>query len=115
MLFCDTDAFTTAVFHEVYLGSAAAGFDDLVSRQYDAFLVCGLDVPWAHDGIREFEEQRRLMHERYLERAAESGVPWTLLAGTVEERLVAAGRIVELVAPEAAAGTSTSRSDARRS
>ena len=32
--------------------------------------VCGMEVPWKHDGIREFEEQRHWMHERYLERAA---------------------------------------------
>ena len=46
LLFCDTDAFTTAVFHEVYLGVPARGFDELVARPYDLFLVCGLDVPW---------------------------------------------------------------------
>ena len=55
VLFCDTDAFTTAVFHEVYLGTPATGFEDLVAREYDLFVVCGLDVPWRGDGIREFE------------------------------------------------------------
>ena len=30
VLFCDTDAFTTAVFHEVYLGAPTHAFDDLV-------------------------------------------------------------------------------------
>ena len=47
VLFCDTDAFTTAVFHEVYLGAPARGFEDLVARTYDLFVVCGLDVPLA--------------------------------------------------------------------
>src|SRR6476646_5673524 len=46
LLFCDTDAFTTALFHEVYLGSPTHAFDDLVARRYDLFVVCGLDVPW---------------------------------------------------------------------
>ena len=46
VLFTDTDAFTTAVFHEVYLGTPATGFDELVRRPYDLFVVCGLDVPW---------------------------------------------------------------------
>ncbi len=86
VLFCDTDAFTTAVFHEVYLGVPARGFDELVARRYDVYLVCGLDVPCAHDGIREFEEQRRAMHERYLEHAQRSGRPWALVEGTVAER-----------------------------
>jgi nicotinamide riboside kinase len=98
VLFCDTDAFTTAVFHEVYLGSPARAFDDLVGRHYDAFLVCGLDVPWAHDGIREFEEQRQWMHERYLERARASEVPWLLLEGPVANRLEAARDFVDALA-----------------
>jgi NadR type nicotinamide-nucleotide adenylyltransferase len=87
VLFCDTDAFTTAVFHEVYLGRPAVGFDELLDRHYDAYLVCGLDAPFSHDGIREFEERRAWMHERYLERARTSASPWLLLEGSLEERL----------------------------
>ncbi len=90
LLFCDTDAFTTAVFHEMYLGTTATAFPELASRTYDLYLVCGLDVPWAHDTIREFEEQRRRMHDRYLERASASGVPWLLLEGVPDRRLAEA-------------------------
>ena len=90
VLVCDTDAFTTAVFHEVYLGAPAMGFEDLVARRYDLFVVCGLDVPWRGDGIREFEAPRRSMHERYLERAAASGSPWLLVEGGRTARLAAA-------------------------
>jgi NadR type nicotinamide-nucleotide adenylyltransferase len=90
VLFCDTDAFTTSVFHEVYLGSPTSAFRDLVGRVYDLTLVCGLDVPWAHDGVREFEAQRLWMHERYVEHARASGRPWLLLEGSPEERLAAA-------------------------
>jgi NadR type nicotinamide-nucleotide adenylyltransferase len=87
VLFTDTDAFTTALFHEVYLGTPTTSFEGLVERRYDLFVVCGLDVPWRHDGIREFEEQRRWMHDRYLDRARESGSPWLLTEGGLEERV----------------------------
>ena len=97
VLFTDTDAFTTAVFHEVYLGTPATEFDDLVRRPYDLFLVCGLDTPWRHDGIREFEAQRRWMHERYVDRAQASGRPWLLVEGSPERRLEAAAESVERV------------------
>lgn len=97
VLFSDTDAFTTAVFHEVYLGAPATGFEELVRRGYDLFLVCGLDAPWRHDGVREFEAQRRSMHERYIRRAEESGRPWLLVEGPLEVRLEAAAAAVELV------------------
>lgn len=94
VLFSDTDAFTTALFHEIYLGTPATGFDDLVARTYDLFVVCGLDVPWRHDGIREFEEQRRTMHDRYVERARTSGSPWLVAEGDLEHRLEVASRAV---------------------
>ena len=87
VLFCDTDAFTTKLFHQVYLGEPTSAFDDLAERNYDLFLVCGLDVPWRHDEIREFDYQREWMHERYLERAAASGSPWFHLEGSHESRL----------------------------
>jgi nicotinamide riboside kinase len=95
LLFCDTDAFTTAVFHEVYLGSPATGFDDLVERRYDLYLVCGLDVPWRHDGVREFEEQRRWMHERYVEHARASGSDWLVVEGPIDQRVAIATDAVE--------------------
>ena len=91
VLFVDTDAFTTAVFHEVYLGRPTSAFAELAARRYDLFVVCGLDVPWRHDGIREFDEQRRTMHERYVARATESGSPWVLVEGPLEARLATAG------------------------
>jgi nicotinamide riboside kinase len=97
VLFSDTDAFTTAVFHEVYLGTPATGFEELVARRYDLVVVCGLDVPWRHDGVREFEQQRRWMHERYLEHARTSGSPWILAEGPRVERLRAVGEAVEAV------------------
>jgi HTH-type transcriptional regulator, transcriptional repressor of NAD biosynthesis genes len=95
VLFCDTDAFTTAVFHEAYLGAPASGFDDLLGRRYDLYLVCGLDVPFTHDGYREFEQQRLWMHERLLAHARESGSPWLLLEGAHEVRLAAAREAVD--------------------
>ena len=95
VLFTDTDAFTTAVFHEVYLGTPATEFDELVRRPYDLFLVCGLDAPWRHDGVREFESQRRWMHERYLDRVRTSGAPWLLVEGPLEQRLEAAAGAVD--------------------
>ncbi len=97
VLFCDTDAFTTAVFHEAYFGSPASGFEELAARRYDLYLVCGLDVPFTNDGWRDLEEQRRGMHERLIEHARESGSPWLLLEGPVDVRLSVAGKAVDVL------------------
>jgi NadR type nicotinamide-nucleotide adenylyltransferase len=97
VLFSDTDAFTTALFHEVYLGEPAVGFEELVARPYDLRVVCGLEVPWRHDGIREFEKQRRWMHERYVEHARSSGSPWLVAEGPLDERLRVVADAVDAV------------------
>jgi NadR type nicotinamide-nucleotide adenylyltransferase len=95
VLFCDTDAFTTALFHQAYLGRPTDAFTELVVRSYDLTVVCGLDVPWSGDGIREFEELRAWMHERYVEHARESGRPWLLVEGPPDARLIEARAAVE--------------------
>ena len=85
------------MFHEVYHGNAGDRVRGARAAPYDLFLVCGLDAPWSHDGIREFESQRQWMHERYLRRVRESGSPWLLLEGPPDERLDAASVAVERV------------------
>jgi len=97
VLVCDTDAFTTALFHEAYLGAPASGFEDELARRYDLFVVCGTDVPFTHDGWREFETQRQWMQEQLLEHARESGSPWLLVEGPHDVRLEAATAAVELL------------------
>jgi HTH-type transcriptional regulator, transcriptional repressor of NAD biosynthesis genes len=95
VLFCDTDAFTTAVFHEAYLGSPAGEFADLAARRYDLYLVCGLDVPWERDAVREFDAARRRHQAIYLAHARASGSPWLLVEGVLEQRLAAAREAVD--------------------
>jgi len=95
LLFCDTDAFTTALFHVVYLDEPTHAFDELLERRYDLTVVCGLDVPWRHDGIREFQAKRKWMHERFLEHVQASGAPWLLVEGPQEQRLAAARDAVD--------------------
>lgn len=95
LLVCDTDAFTTAVFHEVYLGQPATGFETEAARRYGLYLVCGIDVPWERDAIREFADERRSMHERLLAHARSSGAPWAHLEGGHETRLTQARAAID--------------------
>ncbi len=95
VLFCDTDAYTTAVFHEVYLGQPTDDFAELADRRYDLYIVCGLDVPFEHDEIREFVERRKELHNRYLAHSLESGRPWLHVEGDPERRLRAAVTAVD--------------------
>ena len=73
VLICDTGAFTTALFHEMYMGTAHPELDALGARdtnRYDLIVVCDVDTPFEQDattGLRREGEQRAWMHGRYLE------------------------------------------------
>lgn len=88
-LFCDTDTFVTAVFHEVYVGERNAALEALVEPgRYALYLLCDVDTPFHRDrlGLRR-EDARRAMHERYVEYLRTTGVEWLEMRGDRDERL----------------------------
>jgi HTH-type transcriptional repressor of NAD biosynthesis genes len=93
VLFCDTDTFVTAVFHELYLGrpSPELEAEARASKYYALYLLCDVETPFHRDrwGLRR-EDARRAMHERYLEYLQSTGSPWLTLAGSPEDRTRAA-------------------------
>jgi nicotinamide riboside kinase len=94
-LFCDTDTFVTAVFHEVYLGERNAELEGLVEpRRYALYLLCDVDTPFHRDrlGLRR-EDARREMHERYAEYVRD--LPSVELRGSPDERLMTAVEAVD--------------------
>jgi NadR type nicotinamide-nucleotide adenylyltransferase len=97
-LVCDTDAFTTSVFHDVLVGGPQpAELREAVERErYDLFLLCGTDVPFVQDGWRDERARTRIeMHERYRRFLEERGERWLLLEGDHETRLSKASAAVE--------------------
>jgi HTH-type transcriptional repressor of NAD biosynthesis genes len=92
VLFCDTDTFVTAVFHEVYLGRPSAELEEEAREsKYALYLLCDVDTPFHRDrwGLRR-EDTRRAMHERYLEYLRSGDSPWLELKGSPDERIAAA-------------------------
>lgn len=92
VLFCDTDTYVTAVFHEVYLGYASRQLEtEARSCPYALYLVCDLDTPFHRDdlGLRR-ESARRQMHTRYVDYVRTTGSPSVELSGTHDERLAQA-------------------------
>jgi HTH-type transcriptional regulator, transcriptional repressor of NAD biosynthesis genes len=89
LLFCDTDAMSTDLWCERYLGSRDATVNRLArSRRYDLFVLCDIDIPWEADGIRLGAESRAAMHQRFVEvLSTERPEPWLLVSGEVVERM----------------------------
>lgn len=98
VLVCDTNAFTTMVFEEEYLGAASPEVCALAeARRYDAFVLCDPHTPFADDrttGLRRRQARER-MHARYEEHARASGVPVIQAEGSREVRVAT---VLELAA-----------------
>jgi NadR type nicotinamide-nucleotide adenylyltransferase len=87
VLFCDTDAYTTAVFAELYLGHAVPEVAAL-ARTYDLYVLCDRETPFERDalGLRR-QDARTDMDRRYRERIDAVGAPFVEARGTTEERV----------------------------
>jgi NadR type nicotinamide-nucleotide adenylyltransferase len=97
VLFCDTDTFVTAVFHELYLGRPSPELDaEARACKYALYLLCDVDTPFHADhlGLRR-EDARRAMHARYVEHLESIECPWLELKGPPVERLQRATEAVD--------------------
>ena len=91
VLFCDTDALATAIWHEHYLGSRAPEVEALArARHYALYILTACDVPFVQDSIREGEHTRAWMTRRFEEELAKRPEPWIKVSGSHEERMHAA-------------------------
>jgi len=106
VLVCDTDAETTAAFHELYLGSKAP--DELramaKAESYDLYLLCDVTTPFEQDGYRIADAgRRRWMHERYRRFLDARGARYVQLSGAHAERLETAVDAIDSLAAPAGA------------
>jgi nicotinamide riboside kinase len=77
---------------------------EIVSRQYDLYLLCDADLPWIKDELREYPDLvvRKRLFSIYLDCMINQPVPWVLINGTPEARLKKAiGAVDGLIANHA--------------
>ncbi|MGW8885490.1 AAA family ATPase [Streptomyces sp. NPDC055749] len=97
VLFCDTDSFATTVWHERYVG----GRNPLVERTADLathhlwLLTDHEGVAFEDDGLRDGEELRPWMTDRFRAELARTGREFIELTGPHTERLKAAVAAVD--------------------
>jgi len=87
LLFCDTDAYTTAVFAELYLGHPVPALAEH-ARAYGLYVLCDAETPFERDplGLRR-QDAREDMDRRYRERVREVGAPLVEVRGPTDERV----------------------------
>ena len=98
----DTDLVSTLVFARHYYEASPAWIARTASeRAADLYLLCDIDLPWVSDGLQRDSgsaEQRRKIHEKFVEAMTRSGLRWTLIRGLGEKRLEQAVRAIKALA-----------------
>ncbi|MFF3091125.1 AAA family ATPase [Streptomyces nojiriensis] len=102
VLFCDTDSFATAIWHERYLGGRNAEVEriaDLTRR--DLYLLTDhADVPFEDDGLRDGEHLRPWMTERFRAELERTGRRFLVVRGDRAARMEVAVRAVDALLAE---------------
>ncbi|MDQ1831098.1 ATP-binding protein [Massilia scottii] len=95
-LFCDTTPLMTAIYSRWYWNRVDAQLSLLEQRHAYAYtLVTAPDGPWEADGLqRESEAVRQTIHEQVVQMLDERGIGYSLVTGTLEERMVQATRLL---------------------
>jgi len=96
ILFCDTDALATSIWHERYVGRVS---DEVLriglGRRYDLYLVTDVDIPFVQDGYRDGEHLRTAMHRRFVDELSRLDRPFAVIGGSRDERLSKAVSLID--------------------
>lgn len=90
MIFIDTDMYVMKVWSEfVFNACNHLILNQIVSRQYDLYLLCTPDIAWVSDELREYPDvhTREKLFHYYKDAMIHQHTPWVTIHGNYEERL----------------------------
>jgi NadR type nicotinamide-nucleotide adenylyltransferase len=98
LLFIDTDMYVMKVWSEFVFGRCDPWIlEQIIHRQYDGYLLCRTDLPWATDPLREYPDlvsRDRLFHI-YRDCLINQSTPWAEVGGEGAERTASGIAAVE--------------------
>jgi HTH-type transcriptional repressor of NAD biosynthesis genes len=87
LLFCDTDAITTAIYSQHYLGEIPALVTDLEKQTvYDHYFLMDVDTPWIADALRDQGHRRQDMMKIFEQELIKRNIAYTIIQGNYTER-----------------------------
>jgi NadR type nicotinamide-nucleotide adenylyltransferase len=98
-LFCDTSPLTILLYSRDLFGRADAELERLAAHRYDHVFLCAPDFPFVQDGTRRDDAFRQQQHAAYLHELEASGIAYTLLGGTFEQRIAEVTGLLSAPAP----------------
>ncbi|MCH9660663.1 MAG: ATP-binding protein [Bacteroidetes bacterium] len=95
-LFCDTNLRELKVYSRYYYDGFCPpeilrACDEI---HYDYYFLTGVDAPWQADDLRDRPHDRPNMFRIFEEELQQHKLPYTVLEGTLEERLVKANQVI---------------------
>ena len=94
LLVCDTTPLTTLLYSEVMFGEVAEELQELARRPYALTLLCAPDFAFVQDGTRRDEPFRSSQHRWYIDALRACGTDYTLLEGSLAQRVESALSLV---------------------
>ena len=89
-LICDTSPLTTSFYSREWFGRISSNLKSIVAKcdtRYDKIYLCAPDFPMVQDGTRQDETFRNKGHEFYVDYLTSHCMKYTLLTGTLEEKI----------------------------
>ena len=98
LVLLDTDLVSTVVYCNHYFGRCPRWIEDEArARAADLYLLCGTDVPWVADGVRDRGDRRDEMHDLFAEQLKAFAVRWVEVGGSRDARFAAARQAIDSV------------------
>jgi HTH-type transcriptional repressor of NAD biosynthesis genes len=87
LLFCDTDAVTTQIYAQHYLGKVPPEIYEFEKQTvYDLYFLLDIDTPWIADPLRDQGHRRKEMMKIFKDALEEKKINYVLISGSYEER-----------------------------
>jgi len=87
-LFCDTTLITLKIWAELEFETTPDFIEKNLSRQrYDHYFITDNQIPWVGDNLRENKHSRELLFEMNEYEVKKTGIAYTIISGTDEQRL----------------------------
>jgi nicotinamide riboside kinase len=98
ILILDTNLLSTVVWSERYFGHCDPRILEMAERELcDLYLLADIDIPWLPDGIRDSEQNREWMHNRFLSEIQNRNLPYVIVSGTSHMRMATAIKAIDSV------------------
>ena len=94
----DTDLLSTFVYCDHYFGKCPPWIaEKAAERRPDLYLVCGIDIPWIADGVRDRGHMREEMQGLFRGAVIRSGAPFVRIVGGPDARFRLATEAIDVL------------------